>query len=894
MKDLIQKLTDIQETALSRKMLTEDGSTPVENKAETLKDVFESIAGMKPIPVVGKEGSSQETGAGFINVTDPALQNLGRTIGDLAAQKKLQIVVPTATQTTGTVKPTATPGGQGQAMGAGKTMAEDGINEKWGEETKVSPSEKGKYAGKNKAELTKQYNKLKASGPHKKGSPEYSKMRELSFAIRAKSDWGKVQESQQVDEKFASQQQAKLMYAAAGDKDVAKKTGVSQKVAKEFIKKSHGQNVSKLPKKVDEAHTGDEAEKKFNKYNAKELDYMLDRAYGRSKPGDAHKQKRAGQAKNAAYNIMWRKKYGDLEEGDIPSTSGIDTMGAGLGAGRSMTTLENVNPEAKEPQVEVIDNAFNRENYKDLIGKKYPKSKAPAYARVKEISEGKKPDFLDLDKDGNKKETMKKAVADKKKQKVKESMNHRISAARLEGRSHGLKGHAHCGKNYGDLEEAKAYHEGYKEGLDECYGMGVYEGGMYEGDMDEGNAFTGALARTPRGGEFSVGGKTFTDHSSLEEYAFESREKIGELSNKTLKSYKDKASKDYERIRKKPEGEASLKDLKNFDKRARGHTLASKKMDKQDQAFESWNNQLKTLINEGVSVSISKGLEGGHDSATVTATDGDTEKLMALVKQAGLGVFGDDEQASNYGAPTDAAMHGGIEVVGDHDGMMGIMKKLAGVEMAGASDYADEENSDRHNDDSESVEATCDGCRMQESKCQCDEEQIHEVETEDQMEFKVSEDESGQEEMGATEAEEDKALAKADAGQDEEDELEESFTFEAINKKLAMLSEESTEEEDEKAEKAGKKVTKDIEYDDKKDKKEKVDEWANGIGGKGKDAEGKGTDASFERDIEFMTKTIAGGLNKPKSTGQTTIPVIAGQENRTEQPSDWATLAGIK
>jgi hypothetical protein len=54
----------------------------------------------------------------------------------------------------------------------------------------------------------------------------------------------------QLNEKFKSQQQAKLMYAAAGDKDVSKKTGVSQKVAKEFIKKSHGQKVSKLPKKV--------------------------------------------------------------------------------------------------------------------------------------------------------------------------------------------------------------------------------------------------------------------------------------------------------------------------------------------------------------------------------------------------------------------------------------------------------------------------------------------------------------------------------------------------------------------------------------------------------------------------------------------------------------------
>jgi hypothetical protein len=33
----------------------------------------------------------------------------------------------------------------------------------------------------------------------------------------------------------------------------------------------------------------------------------------------------------------------------------------------------------------------------------------------KKVKEGAKPDFLDMDKDGNKKEPMKKAVADKKK-----------------------------------------------------------------------------------------------------------------------------------------------------------------------------------------------------------------------------------------------------------------------------------------------------------------------------------------------------------------------------------------------------------------------------------------------------------------------------------------------
>ena len=68
------------------------------------------------------------------------------------------------------------------------------IDEKWDTETKVSPEERGKYKGKSKAELLKQYNTLKAKGPHKKGSKEYGTMRELAFAIRAKGGWGKVGE----------------------------------------------------------------------------------------------------------------------------------------------------------------------------------------------------------------------------------------------------------------------------------------------------------------------------------------------------------------------------------------------------------------------------------------------------------------------------------------------------------------------------------------------------------------------------------------------------------------------------------------------------------------------------------------------------------------------------
>lgn len=66
------------------------------------------------------------------------------------------------------------------------------LDEKWGEPTTVSPSERGKYKGRSLEELRKAYAALKRSGPHRKGSPEFGRMRELAFAIRAKTGWGGV------------------------------------------------------------------------------------------------------------------------------------------------------------------------------------------------------------------------------------------------------------------------------------------------------------------------------------------------------------------------------------------------------------------------------------------------------------------------------------------------------------------------------------------------------------------------------------------------------------------------------------------------------------------------------------------------------------------------------
>jgi hypothetical protein len=633
----------------------------------------------------------------------------------------------------------------------------------------------------------------------------------------------------------------------------------------------------------------------------------------------------------------------------------------------------------------------------------------------KKLSEGAKPDFLDLDKDGNKKEPMKKAAADKSKgaapkkgvnpfakKKVKEGMEHNLQAARLQGKSHALRKMPYNCTN-DDMEEARCYHDGFKEGLDECYGQMPILGRTSVGEMgqgpevatmasygaddmgeamyDEGNAFTAGLAKTPHGGKFKVGGSSFTDNSrydsNLDEFAFEALDK---------------------------QLNAILEDKK---------------------------------VSEGMTVSISKGQQGSPDSVSVSAQDGEADQLLSIIKSAGMGLFGGDEQ-NGYGAPQGSAgAHGGINVVDDHDGMMALMKKLSGNgEMQGGGDYEDEEGSgeEGHMHGEEETCESCGGMMEENHQCESDEQSVMgEDESEDQMAYEVAETnapDSGADNTNADvagNAAANSALATADAGADEEEgkiysspiegmedttgeeagtdaldeegyykdpdgdedsaedkadkadherrsreeekldeaedetgqldeisqelavktlgkrrahgmdgwgyddahrkadatekRVEKKFgkdavaaadkitdkelygdrkmkeetvaeSFANLYKKLAFLSEESTSEkdakaekagkkvakdieydeghkgkDDNKAEKAGKKVTKDIEYDDKKDKK--VDEsYANSA------------DDTFEADIDFMTKVISGGLNRQKSTGQTTIPVIAGQRNR--------------
>ena len=117
--------------------------------------------------------------------------------------------------------------------------------------------------------------------------------------------------------------------------------------------------------------------------------------------------------------------------------------------------------------------------------------------------------------------------------------------------------------------------------------------------------------------------------------------------------------------------------------------------DMKDMQVEGWSKQLNTLLTEGITVSSSQGQPGAPDSVTVSATDADSQQLLQVLRQAGIGAFGGEQPSSNYGAPM--APHGqspeghgtepesAPEVAGDGDDMMALIKKMTGIQDSGAS-----------------------------------------------------------------------------------------------------------------------------------------------------------------------------------------------------------------
>jgi len=126
-----------------------------------------------------------------------------------------------------------------------------------------------------------------------------------------------------------------------------------------------------------------------------------------------------------------------------------------------------------------------------------------------QLNEGKaaKPDFLDIDKDGDKKESMKKAAADKEHQVDEASYSAKSARA---GKDIGKPG-----KAFAQIAKDAAERYGSKEKGEKVAGAVLAKlrakEDVNEADMEEGNEFSGALAKAKASGasEFEVDGKKY-------------------------------------------------------------------------------------------------------------------------------------------------------------------------------------------------------------------------------------------------------------------------------------------------------------------------------------------------------------------------------------------------
>ena len=248
-------------------------------------------------------------------------------------------------------------------------------------------------------------------------------------------------------QKFMGMVHATQKGEKAPSKAVAKAAkGMSKKAAKDYASTKH----KGLPAHVSEA--GDEpaepdsaaiAKKKAREAAARRRAEKEDDGYGwdvKEKPSaKPSSRKVAGKAYGGA-----KQKDDSVDEALTPAQKKVNDEHRKLQGARlrksSFTTRELADFERRDKELTAkAKKAFAKTDEsakpdfldvdKDGNKKETFKKAVKDKTMNKKVKEAAKPDFLDMDKDGNKKETMKKAVADKKKKAVKESKSELIHRA---------------------------------------------------------------------------------------------------------------------------------------------------------------------------------------------------------------------------------------------------------------------------------------------------------------------------------------------------------------------------------------------------------------------------------------------------------------------------------
>ena len=563
--------------------------------------------------------------------------------------------------------------------------------------------------------------------------------------------------------------------------------------------------------------------------------------------------------------------------------------------------------EAKKAKPDFLD--------KDKDGNKKEPFKKAVKDSGKKVEEAKKakPDFLDKDKDGNKKEPFKKAVKDTKKKPVEEGKMKDLSMD-LGNKKDSLPD-AEFKKKYGKskadmtkdtkqdpkkpvskikesiLREShdtmkhiisKFKHEVRNFVAGEELDQDLYDA-LYDYYCDMGEMPYGTM-KARDGDPFEWVMQKFNDDVQDHDVPVdESTNPMIEIPAITRKYQGSNGEKRHPMTLDQVGRNDSMSHLPNL--KAAGDRLATASpWDAAPVAnvqFEGWAKELDNLLAEGMNVTANTGLGDGPDSVTISATDEDAQHLLAIVKSAGLGMFAGDAQADQEGSPQMSIQsqnnpEADIDVVDDHDDMLGLIRKMTG-QGGGQPGTAE-------------VEVDEGGCQACESgSCQEHGQQVtDETETPDQAEAMAAENTPT---FGAPEA---------DEGGSSEEEVEQAT--EKLEKVHDAWSEagngeyeqdepvDDGEEAEEPAEEEGEEEAEEpAEEEEEEEEKEEVTEWAN-------DAGGNLEDETFESDIDFMQNVITGGLNGRKRTQSVGSPVTIAStpmKESTDLLKDWVKLSGL-
>lgn len=312
-----------------------------------------------------------------------------------------------------------------------------------------------------------------------------------------------------------------------------------------------------------------------------------------------------------------------------------------------------------------------------------------------------------------------------------------------------------------------------------------------------------------------------------------------------------------------------------------------KKSKKFDAQMESWDRELKSLLNEGMTITTSTGQPGGMDSVSVSATDSDAQTLLRLLQDAGIGLGGKSSAMSHGDSDGQAISVEPVahdEVMGQltpqddgGDDALGFIKRMLGARGSDSMDSmemdyeseADHDHAEHDHEDDEDMRVK-EGTKFtgELAKARADGVQPGEKMKVDGKEYPVK--------HGKKMDEEDEHDSDED-DEDEEDHDDESKDNDDEKDK------EKVEEGQQTCNECGGAM-----YEGHQCEMEELNEWANS-------PMGKSADEDFKTEIEYMTRLISGGLNGQKRD-QTTLPhtKVKTEIVKEDISATMRKLAGIK